>query len=100
MMTDVCKHCGLPEARHTEDMHHKFLAEGGTGVLAQRPKQAEPGARITANPEAPTVKQGIASIDLPLRVALMRAGIISPADLAKAEEDVSSGGVLLVVPGG
>lgn len=95
MMT--CKFCGKPESEHSPGMAHRFIPKDGQGKLPQPQKNRPPSDASAPAPQP----QGVIRndfVDLPLRVALLRAGVITPDELSKAEEDVKNGGVLVVVP--
>lgn len=108
--TEACKFCPLPQADHGPGKTvHPFTPEGSPGRLpspkdrhrrdhqAQGQTSSDQGANRSASQSRAIMRSG-EGVDLALRVALMRAGVISREQLDAAEADIRRGGIIFVEP--
>lgn len=85
MAEKLCVICNWPERDHKErNMQHAFTL---TGELARRARNndmnSSPGAEIKQLPQGDPV----------LRMALIRAGVITPEDLTQVENELKATGI-------
>lgn len=83
----TCKVCGKTLPEHATLMH-RFTEKGG---LAKKGRGDQSSGGVPASQTAPSAAL---TGDPVLRVALIRAGIISPADLTAVEEELRASGII------
>ena len=82
----LCKLCGNTQQWHRETpTQHQFIPMDGdlSGINARKEKPKQP---TQVQPQGDPV----------LRIALLRAGVLTPDDLKKAEDDLKSGQPIIV----
>jgi hypothetical protein len=90
---ELCTICHRDREAH-RTMHHQFQSPGQPGVLVQQSVKAPEAPHSGTNP---TVRLPSAS-DPILRMALIRAGVITVAQLDEVEEELRATGVAGHVP--
>lgn len=88
----ICSLCHQTKSWHRKHRPaHSF--NGTPGSLNDRPTTA-PASRPSAPPEGSTrTVQAVA--DVPLRLAMIRRGLITPEDLAEVEKEMAEASVIL-----
>lgn len=85
--TLTCKVCGKTAEEH-KTLMHRFTERGG---LAKKGKGDDASSGVPGSQKAPSAAL---TGDPVLRVALIRAGIISPDDLTAVEEELRASGII------
>lgn len=98
----LCEACNRPRADHAE-LHHDFIDPRKGGRLPT-PKELESRERYAigrmgeSQGRSGTAAKRSSNELLVLKVALLRAGVLTPAQLDEAERLVTEGGVIFVLP--
>lgn len=90
---DYCRTCGKPKSDHP--YRHAFVGVGDSPALIEvRPQTPPPPAdATTVGVDSQARVRVLPPGDSVLRLALMRAGVISVEDLDKIEAELKSSGV-------
>jgi hypothetical protein len=92
-----CRICDKPKAEH-EEMRHQFVALDETRNTGLRPQKSSDDASSSSAP-ASQGSLGIARGGDPvLRLALIRAGVITPQDLDAIEAELKASGFANAAP--
>ena len=94
---DRCRICDKPKAEHAE-MRHEFVpldAERNTGL---RPQKSSSDASSSSAPESQGSLRVARGGDPVLRLALIRAGVITAQDLDNIEAELKASGLASAVP--
>jgi hypothetical protein len=90
---DYCTICHRPKADHTDEkFRHRYSPPGGSSALFARDDQ-----RSDASSDSAPVAQGVVGKlpmgDLVLRMAMLRKGLLTVADLDEVEAELRATGV-------
>lgn len=87
---DECRICHRPKEDHL-NFRHEFVPADGSSILLE--KLADDALPASGDPSTQVKIRSIPGGDPVLRMALIRAGIITTADLSAVEEELRATGV-------
>lgn len=88
---DYCRTCGKPKSNHP--YRHAFVGVGDSPALIEARPQTPPPPDGNVEVDSQARVRVLPPGDSVLRLALMRAGVISVEDLEKVEAELKGAGV-------